>query len=309
MPMSFKAVPFARFSRSILGTYDTPAHAPRTLAKLRHVLGLLASLEGIESTADLTTENLARFVRWRSAQVCPNTVRSELAYLSAACTFAAEEGWLEHAPRFARIRPRPSPAARPRAHSIEEIARLLEVLRARASSWEGGRLLALASLVAYTALRRDEALFLRVEDVNLTMGRIRIVARPRLKTLAAAAEVPICPELAELLAAWLPRCGSEWVFPCASKPGRPWVGGAYGTRPTELLREVGLELGIEGLTLASLRHTWATWARRRWNLSALEVQEVLRHTSPRTQELYLHPDPDPSAIVRAVKGVSYSNGS
>jgi hypothetical protein len=69
------------------------------------VLELLGRLEGIESTADLTTENLARFVRWRSAEVCPNTVRSELAYLSAACSFAAEEGWLEHPPRFKRIRP------------------------------------------------------------------------------------------------------------------------------------------------------------------------------------------------------------
>jgi hypothetical protein len=40
-------------------------------------------------------------------------------------------------------------------------------------------------------------------------------------------------------------------------------------------------------------------------MSALEVQEVLRHTSPRTQLLYLHPDPDPGAIVRAVRSVSY----
>ena len=55
----------------------------------------------------------------------------------------------------------------------------------------------------------------------------------------------------------------------------------------------------------SLRHTWATHARRSWGLSEIEVATVLRHSSPAAQAWYVHDDPDPGAIVRAVAKVSY----
>jgi integrase len=297
------AIPFPDFVCSILAVYDGPGHATRTRTKMRRVLALVHAL-GVASTADLTTELAARFVRDRSGAVSPNTVRGDLAYLAAACTYAVEEGWLERLPRFRRVRPRPAPPALPKCHTVEQVGRVLALLRSRSETWTGGRLHALAATIAYAALRRDEALTLRQEDVSLATGLLAVSARTRRKTFASAASVPICPELADVLRDWLPRCGSEWVFPGARGKG-PWTGGACGTRPCDLIRQAGEEVGVEGLTLQSLRHAWATWARRRWGLSALQVQEVLRHTSPRTQELYLRPDPDPMAIVRAVAGVSY----
>ena len=63
------------------------------------------------------------------------------------------------------------------------------------------------------------------------------------------------------------------------RPGQGAVDGRRnGTRPCDLIRQAGEELGIEGLTLQSLRHAWATSARRRWGLSSLVVMAVLRHT-------------------------------
>jgi integrase len=301
-PISWRA-----FRASVLAVYDGPGHAPRTRRKIQTVLDQLEELAAARSTADLTTETIARFVRARSSRVCPNTVRGELSYVSAICAYAYDEGWLDRTPRLRRIRPRASPTVSPRAHSLADVARVLELLRSRSADWAWARLHALTALVAYTALRRDEALYLMVEDVDLTAGRIAIVARRRLKTPGSEDTVPICPELAEVLAGWLPRCGSVWVIPCLVKRSRPWVGGEYGRRPTDQLGAVGRELGIEGLTLLSLRHTWATWARRRWGLSALDVQRILRHTSPRTQEWYLHDDPDPDAIVRSAARVSYGD--
>ncbi len=191
-----------------------------------------------------------------------------------------------------------------KCHSIQEVARVLEYLGAGIGNWVNHRLYALVATVAYTGLRRDEALTLMVIDVSLVWGVLNISDRQRRKTEASAATVPIPPELAGILRAWLPRCGCEWVFPGVSAL-RPWTGGACGERAGDRVRQAGQEVGVTGFTLQSLRHTWATHARRRWGLSDIEVATVLRHGSLATQAWYVHDDPDPGAIVRSVSRVSY----
>lgn len=295
----------AAFAARLTPLYAPPLRSPRTAAKMARVLAMAGSL-GVESTDGLTTEAMARYVAGRSALVSPNTVRGELDYLRAAANYAVEEGYLDRAPKFRRVRPRPAPATRPRVHPVEDVGKVLALLRSRAGSWEGHRLYALAATVAYTGLRRDEALLLMVEDVNLATGLVAVVARRRLKTEASAAPVPIPPELSAILGEWLPLAGSPWLFPGIRKKCAPWTGGELGRRPCDRLRMAGEECGVEGLTFLSLRHTFATHARRRWGLSALELRDCLRHTSPSTQAYYVHPDRD--GLVRSVRGVSYAEG-
>ena len=55
------------------------------------------------------------------------------------------------------MRPRPAPPVLPKCHTIEEVGRVLALLRSRSETWEGGRIFALASTIALAALRRDEA--------------------------------------------------------------------------------------------------------------------------------------------------------
>jgi integrase len=270
---------------------------------MQHILSLVAEL-GVQTTAGLTTELAARFVAERARTVNANTIRGDLSYLSAACSFAVEEGWLDHVPKFRRVRPRRVKPTAKMCHSIEEIALVLAHLAQSAESWTGHRLYALTAVIAYTGLRRDEALTLMVEDVLLAAGLLTISDRQRRKTEKSAAVVPIPPELREILRMWLPRCASPWVFPGIRRKG-PWTGGACGERACDRIAEAGRELGIAGLTLMSLRHTWATHARRSWGFSDIEVATVLRHSSPATQAWYVHDDPDPGAIVRAVAKVSY----
>ena len=296
-------IPFHRFTASILNVYAGPGHAKRTVAKMRHILSLLEGM-GMQTTADLTTELVAEFVAHRARTVNANTIRGDLSYLSAACSFAVEEGWLDHPPRFKRVRPRRAKPATKMCHSIEEVSRVLVHLAQAAGSWTGHRLHALAATVAYTGLRRDEALTLMVEDVNLAAGLLTVSDRQRRKTERSAATVPIPPELGEIMRTWLPRCASHWVFPGIRRKG-PWTGGACGERACDQIRQAGQEVGVAGLTLMSLRHTWATHARRSWGLSDIEVATVLRHSSPATQAWYVHNDPDPLAIIRAVAKVSY----
>ena len=295
-------IPFTQFSTTVLALYAGPAHAPRTLAKMRHVLALVGAM-GVTSTRELTTELLARFTAARAEMVTANTVRGDLSYLSAAVGIALDEGWLARAPVFRRVRPRPVLPRSPRCHSIEDVRRVLTLLESRSATWSGARLHALTATIAYTGLRRDEALTLKAEDVSLATGLLAVSDRTRRKTAISAAPVPIPPELAQILATWLPRCASEWLFPGARFHG-PWLGGANGTRPCDQVQEAGRECGVEGLTLSSLRHTFATHARRRWGLSALELADVLRHTSPRTQSWYVH-EARREELVASVRHVSY----
>ena len=269
---------------------------------MRHILHLVAGL-GVRTTADLTTELVAQFVTLRAKSVNPNTILGDLSYLSAACSFAVEEGWLDHVPRFKRVRPQRVNPAASKVHSIVDVARVLEHLGQAAGSWAGHRLHALAATVAYTGLRRDEALTLMVEDVNLADGLLSVSDRQRRKTEASAAAVPIPPELGEILRGWLPRCGSEWLFPGVRRQG-PWTGGTCGERACDRIRQAGREVGIEGFTLISLRHSFATHARRQWGLSALELADVLRHTSPVTQQWYVH-EGRQQDLVASVSRVSY----
>ena len=301
MPMSW-----AEFQRRVATIYAGPAHAPRTARKMHQVLDLVRIHTRILMIDQLDTELAAGFVARRSETVSAATVRGDLAYLSAAATIAVEEGWLARAPRFKRVRPRPTRPTLPKVHAIAQVGAVLELLRSRSETWAGARLHALAAVAAYTGLRRDEILWLKCEDVDLATGLLHVVERRRLKTEASAAAVPIPPELGAILATWLPRCGSEWLFPGIRKRG-PWTGGANGMRPCERIREAGRECGVEGLTLLSLRHTFATHARRQWGLSALELADVLRHTSPATQRWYVH-GPRQEELVASVSRVSYLVG-
>lgn len=189
-------------------------------------------------------------------------------------------------------------------HSIEDVARVLGYLRQMAArSWLGERLYALAATVAYTGLRRDEVLTLKVEDVSLFMALITVSDRQRRKTERSASVVPIPRELSEILAYWLPRCGSEWLFPGVRRQG-PWTGGACGERACDRVRQAGQEVGVAGFTLLSLRHSFATHARRQWGLSELQLADVLRHTSPVMQRFYVH-EAHLADLVKSVSRVSY----
>lgn len=296
-------LPFPDFRLRVQSLYAGPAHSRRTAAKMRRVLCLLEAM-GATSTADLTTELAARFVAARSERVCANTVRGELSYLSAAAGYAVDEGWLDRPPRLKRIRPRPSLRKRKTLHSIEDVGRVLELLRSRSADWRWHRAYALASTIAYTGLRRDEALWARVEDLRLEAGVLEVSNRRRLKTEASAAPVPVCPELGEILGEWLPRCGPDWLFP-AVRGRAPWTSGELGHRPVDWIRGAGEELGILGLTFQSLRHTFATWARRRWGLSGIQLKDVLRHTTEHTQEHYVHGELEHGPLVASVAMVSY----
>lgn len=279
--------PVSEWSDRVEALYARKAKTTRV--QMGQALRVLRGLLPPEATtAELAAGLLDRFVaavpgrRWA-------TVDGLLRALRAACNLAVRwrildaspfEGW-DHWPE-------PEPSRR-RHLSEAEVARLLESLRSRASTWSGARLHALAAVWAFCGLRRDEALRLRVEDVDLPARVVHV--RPhgrRLKTKASAAPVPVPEALASILAEWIPRAESEWVFPGSTRRG-PWVGGGAGRRAGDQLRAAAEAIGLRDVTPHVLRHSLATSLAHR-GLSPRQLQLILRHSNQETQRLYVHPD-------------------
>jgi integrase len=314
-------IPWERFTAEILALYREPMRAPATLSRLRFVLNALTAL-GVQTTAELTPELVAKFIGSLPADQSGNTTYSQVAYMRVACNYSASMGYSRVSPFAIRkhwVRKPPPTPGRKRHHSRAAVAAVLALARDEASRkagwarWRSHRLYALVATVAYTGLRRNEALMLRREDIDLAERMVWVRPRVgnRLKTSASEAPVPMPSALIDILAEWLPNLAlpanrgnvrgprprnnpgsvmdDQWVFPNAYRSG-PWVGGSHRVgRPVEMMQRLGERAGVEGVTFQALRHSWATNAEF-LGLSPLMIQRVLRHTTLRTQQYYRHAD-------------------
>ena len=300
------AIPFRRFVKEILGI-SSATRSRITTGKLRQALGELAAL-GIRSTSELTPALMARFIQSSRERGTRSDISTEslMRSLSSACTYA-------HAMGYLRVNPFRvhrgwgldlEPEDVPRFLTLDQLRRLVAHLNDQADTWKGGRLRALAALVAYTGMRRGEALFLQWSDIDLERGFVMVPRRRlshRAKTRASAAPVPIPPELSPILRDWRRRAGSRWCFPGVTLRG-PWTGGSCKLRALGELQAAADAAGIGHVTFRLFRHSFATHAPR-WGLDPIRLKQVLRHTNLRTQNRYIHPDED--GLRDAVKRVSF----
>jgi integrase len=291
------AVSYTRFVHEVLEIYQS--RRPATREKMRQVLAEFGRLAEVRRTNDLKPVAIARWLAAHPGRA-PATVDSLLRSFVAALGIALESDYLRRSPITKRSKwvkvPRPG---RTELHRTpEEITRFFDRLdfEAAAGGFLERRTRVLGYLIAYTGLRKMEALGLRWSDVELERGIIHIRAHPArpLKTDAAAAAVGIHPELEPILAAWRDELAGRgpWVFPNRTGAGRGyWVGGPPGSKPLDRIKAVGRRAGLEGLTIHSFRKTIGTLARR-WEISRDELQRWLRHSKIETQRYYAEADPE-----------------
>ena len=136
-----------------------------------------------------------------------------------------------------------------------------------------------------------EAHRLRWIDVDQANRVLFVTERDgRAKTVNSCQSVPIPASAATVLEEWRASAGGgDFVFR-QMEQDRPWNCAQPGYRPTDQLRMLGERADVPGLTLLSLRHSWATHAESAWGLTEAQIQRVLRHTNPRTQRGYRHAD-------------------
>jgi integrase len=311
------------FVAEVLSMNEPPIRAKGTLRQMRQVLHEFGVLPerldnpALEEAADLhemrlilhglgVTPKLKMVSELRSPAIAawihaypersPARSASLLRSFSSACSYAKSEEYLAATPfAYRRVsqwvrgdvlapeHPRP-----PRHQSENAITRLLELVDVEAAngSWKAGRRQALVYLLAYTGVRKDEALSLRPWDIDLDRRIVSIQPRAtfRPKTKKSAAKLPIADPLARVMALWLPRCGGHYVFP-GVRLTTAWRGGCPGYKPLDEIKAAGERAGIPDLTIASFRKTIGTLAKT-WGLGQLELKALLRHSNVETQRWY-----------------------
>jgi integrase len=287
-----RPVSFSRLTDDVLALYGPSMRARATFRAMRQTLAELAAVRGVRKSSDLTVSTIARWIELHPGR-SPARTESLLRNVRVVCNIAVASGWLAVSPFSVRklgawVRLDGKPRRPVHRHkTAEEVVRLLRLLDAEASggAWAAGRLQALVYVYVYAALRRDEALHLLAANVDL--GRRTITVEPvgtwRPKTVRSARTLPMAEPLAEVLALWLPRCGSPWLFP-GRRLKSPWSGGP-GYKPIDLVRAAARRAGIGDVTIIGLRKTFGTLAKA-MGLGPLEVKAILGHTTIATQAHY-----------------------
>jgi integrase len=327
-PARIHPIPWERFRREVLAAYQPPLRAAATLRFMSHACDVIEALTAVDdagepvlapggtpvrlvqTTADLDARMIARVLATRPESNKPATVRSLLIGLRTMCNSAVESGYLRVSPFRRNPVGKLVRVGRPRGRrhlTRQEIRALLDTLAAAPPAtkgwirWKAQRLHALVALVAYTGLRRNEALMLHVEDVDL--ARRVIVVRPRvdhrLKTEASADDVPMPDALVPLLTDWLAHRldappGFEmpaevpWLFPQCRRRG-PWTGGNADDSPLGQLKAAGRRAKIGDINWQMLRRSLATHLRH-FGASNGTVGRILRHSVDVDEEFYHETD-------------------
>ncbi len=319
-----QAIPFDAFKRELLLLYGPRFRAPSTRKGMEHILRLLDSL-GVQTTADLTVPLIARLIESRPAEHSDHTLKGLLLRVQAVVSYADKAGYLPGRNPFV-VRPiktwvRPSTPRGKKHLTRDEIKAILDLMRRDVeerrgwAEWRARRLYCLTALVAYTGLRKMEALCLQVADVNMTARSIDVVDRAehKCKTPGSAQPVPIPEALVPILENWLlhrqdsppgmDRPDSRWLFSTIGTSA-PWTSGSPGGKPLDRLKSVAARAGVtSGVTWHALRRSIATHLEAHGAGPAM-IQRLLRHTSPETTEKWYR-KADLGNMLAAVGGFAY----
>ena len=151
----------------------------------------------------------------------------------------------------------------------------------------GRRDYAILLLLARLGLRAGEVVALEFDDIDWRMGNLRIKGKG-----LTVDKLPLLADVGKALATYLqqdrPSCASRRVFLRMRAPRRGFSSAAAVTNVVErAIDRTGLQPPTKGAHL--LRHSLATRLLRN-GASMAEIAELLRHSSPRTTEIYAKVD-------------------
>jgi integrase len=218
----------------------------------------------------------AKLRNYRSGEgLEPATVNRDLGVLRAALKYLAEEK--EEIRSVPEIKNRRGAGKRITWLPPEQIKTLI----AEAQRYQG--LLAFILLALMTGQRKEALLSLRWAQIRNGVVWFSDHNDPRAERMKGRGDVPVSPELAELLEK-LPATSSPYV-----------LNSKYGDRYTDInwdqWREVTKAAGLEGLRPHDLRHTVATNLIRE-GVSLLDVSKMLGHANTRiTEAIYVSHEP------------------
>jgi integrase len=316
-PRGFGPIPFDKFVDELRQNYTIGSKA--TWQKLEYVLRSLKAM-GVTSTQDLTVPLVARYVTSRPPDQSPFTLASLLSSLRAACTYAHAQGYVRINPFTVKKLGKWVRLTRPEETnhlSRDQIKRILDRMvldiaeRTEWSQWRARRIYVLTAIIAFCALRRNEARRLHVADIDLVGRVIYIVPRVRLKTSRSGAPVPMPEALVPIVEDWLLHRrdappgvvvpDSPWLIPTVGR-NKAWLHGTCGTRALDVMKDAAERAGVKGATFQALRRSWATHAEYH-GLGPALIARVLRHSERVDAQFYRKADlPN---LTERVKGMTF----
>ena len=247
------------------------------------VLAVLVKRFGNNRLCEILPEAIEQFKRERSSEITVRgsrrsraTVNRDVAVLSAVFNLAKQFGEIKDNP-VANVRYYTGLSSRERVLSDEEEDQLFahiagDVLFSRQ-----------LEVLLYTGLRRGELFKIEWGDLDFSESNPEINLRKEITKAGRPRSVPMLSNVAAILKAHRSERGNvndgERVFP--GPQSAPAV-------LTDRLGKVCKKLGIEAVTIHTLRHTFCTRADR-FKVGAFAQRDILGHSKLTMTSKYTHP--------------------
>ncbi len=261
----------------------------KTIRAYKTDLQQCLSLVGNGAIDQLTKEKIRKYIKDIS-HFRHKTIKRKLASLNAMLNyFESNNEWYVNPMRKMHIHMR-EPVRYPTVMTIEEVRKMIDVVKKRSmehpnDSFSYGlakRNEAIIELLFASGMRVSELCDLKVCDVDLNIGRIRIIGKGNKERF-----VDICQdETQKTLSEWLEcrdRCVDDAPFFCSR------LGRKMSQQSVRLLvRQLTLICGIKKhVTPHTFRHTFATLLLEE-DVDIVYIQHLLGHSSIMTTQIYTH---------------------
>ena len=140
----------------------------------------------------------------------------------------------------------------------------------------------MATLI-FTGVRRGELINLRVGDVSLREGTVRVMGKGSKMRV-----IPLVDQAIEAIRDWLEfrreQCDHNFLF-TTTHDNR-----IYPSRMQRIWKSIleRADIDNDGVTLHTLRHSMATLLLQSGQCSLVEIQKILGHSRLDTTAVYLH---------------------
>lgn len=239
----------------------------------------------LATVQDVTTALARRYLYHLSEQGL--RPRSRLRYwlpVRSLFRMLVQHGAIRESPLDGIALPKKDPAQRLLV-TDPELARVLEAAGRQRCTWRAARDQAVLAVLIFGGLRRAEVISLKLDDLNLEEGALRVTHGKGNKSRT----VPLCPEAKTYLRAWLavrPMTAYDWLF-VTDEIRRLAENGLKAL--LENAKTVAGLAGAENIKPHSIRHAAATRLMRN-GADLRSVMAWLGHSHLQTTALYLHTD-------------------
>jgi len=233
-----------------------------------------------ETPSTFSRETVLAYLNFRLQHLTPQTVNGDLRAIKAFARWLVREGFRNDNPTQG-IEKLKEPIHYPRTLSDEQVVALVNTIAKHAHTFSGLRDLTFVCLLLDTGLRLSEALNIKLSDIDLSQGFVRVVGKGSKERF-----VPIGESVKVVLHRYLMRRmtvtnAGDWLFITT-----------LATRLTKRQAHMrlafwGQKAGIEGVRVSphSLRFTFV----RKWLQSggdSIVLQRILGHQTTQMTSYY-----------------------